>query len=194
MNEHCNWMEKTFSFCFIQLCVPCSLCFSPCWFYLLCATLDWPQNMVANEKGGIGWALVCQSGVHFRSGARSSRSHLPPCEDVSEVLSMCWWVIWNYFQHAHRGRWKMTPPTEKGLHAKTSLLLLCLTDSHPPPAVFSWGLSFCTFSCFNTKVLIIKLFSGPLLFPWLAFSSPITLCSLLIDVIFHTDIRLHLFP
>lgn len=23
-------------------------------FYLLCATLDWPQNMEANEKGGMG--------------------------------------------------------------------------------------------------------------------------------------------
>lgn len=23
-------------------------------FYLLCATLDWPQNMEANEKGGLG--------------------------------------------------------------------------------------------------------------------------------------------
>lgn len=127
-------------------------------FYLLCATLEWPQNMEANEKAGIGWVLICQRGVHFRGSARSWRSHLPPCEDASELLSLRWWVIWNYFQHAYKGRWKMTPHTKKGLHAKTSLLSLCLTDNHPPPAVFPHVPSFCTLSCFNTKVLIIRLF------------------------------------
>lgn len=86
----------------------------------------------------------------------------------------------------------MTPPTEKGLHAKTSLLSLCLTDNYPLPAVFSCILSFCTFSCFNTKVLIIRLFLAHSFF-FCAFPGPIRFCSLLIDVIFHTDIRLHLF-
>lgn len=127
-------------------------------FYLLCATLDWPQNMEANEKGRMGWALVCQRGVHFRGSTRSWRSHLPSCEDVRELLFLHWWLIWNYFQHAQKSRWEMTPPTEKYQRAKTSLLSLCLTDNRPPPAVFSWVLSLCTFSSFSTKVLIIRLF------------------------------------
>lgn len=96
MKEHWSWMEKTFSFCFIKLCVACSLfplLFLLLVFYLLCATLEWPQNMEANEKAGIGWVLICQRGVHFRGSAKSWRSHLPPCEIVSKLLSLCWWVI-----------------------------------------------------------------------------------------------------
>lgn len=129
MKEHCSWMEKTFSFCFIKLCVPCSLCFSSCWCFICCVLhLTGLKTWGLMKKRGIGWALFVREG--FASVAVPGVDGVT-CLFVKTWVSACLcadeWYETTSNGLTLEGRWKMTPPTEKGLHAKTSLLSLCLT-------------------------------------------------------------------